>query len=116
MRKYPEFDVYRGGVLPMWIEFPDRTSLDGCTVFFTLKRSYEDTDAEAVLEKETDTGIVHTGNRADWVISEADIASIPSTDDFFKFVWEIWFRDEEGTDYQMRRGTLRVLPSINQDF
>lgn len=88
-------------------------NLTGVSIWFTVKRSHEETDVQAIVRKTVGSGITIVNaaiGRADVRILAADLASLPPRRT--TLVWDCQVRDAAGFVSTVDRGQLVVDPDV----
>ncbi len=103
-----QISLPRGDGLAMWA-IVDRVNLDGCTVYFTVKQRASDLDSLILFQYSTGSGIVHSGNRADWSLLPAHTNALA---EHTQYVWDVRYKGPDNIPYTVETGTLRVTPTV----
>lgn len=88
--------------------------LTGCKLWFTARKAYGTSDADAVFQASTDLGTIAVPTPANGIafatITPAMVASLPNTScTRLMYSWKL--RDASGGDTTLETGTLDVYPS-----
>jgi hypothetical protein len=90
-------------------------NLVGASLWFTIKRSAEDSDAQAVTQKTIGSGITvmdAAAGRADVRIAAANMAALPSKR--IVLAWDCQVKDANGVISTVDRGELVVEPDVTR--
>jgi hypothetical protein len=110
--------IIRGDDLALDIEFKDQDEnpidLTDCTVYFTVKRRFSDTDDEALIAEEiTDHSDAENGVTT-LEISHTDTESLDITRDEYPFWWDLQIKEADGTITSTLAGNCYVKPDITR--
>lgn len=81
------------------------SSLSGWTVFFTVKRTRFEADADAVISKTSPTDITISGERATWSITAAQTAALTLAR---AYIYDVQLKDPDGRIHTVLSGTLTL--------
>lgn len=94
--------LIRGDDATITVTFAD-TDLTGATVYFTVKSSLDDADADAVISKDITSHSDPTNGETQIALSSSDTADLAG-----KYYWDLQLKDSGGVITSTRYGVMNV--------